>query len=55
MEVMLGIFSLEGNALLGGNCIAAVSDSEYCILREETVRERRESYKGHVVDCIPSF
>jgi hypothetical protein len=29
--------------------------SEYCILREETVRERRGSYNGYVVGCIPSF
>jgi hypothetical protein len=28
---------------------------EYCILREDTVRERRESYNGCVVGCIPSF
>jgi hypothetical protein len=33
----------------------AVCDSEYCILREETVRERRGSYNGCVVGCIPSF
>jgi hypothetical protein len=28
---------------------------EYCILREDTVRERRGSYNGCVVGCIPSF
>jgi hypothetical protein len=28
---------------------------EYCILREEIVRERRGSYNGCVVGCIPSF
>jgi hypothetical protein len=28
---------------------------EYCILREETMRERRRSYIGCVVGCIPSF
>jgi hypothetical protein len=28
---------------------------EYCILREDTVRERRGSYSGCVVGCIPSF
>jgi hypothetical protein len=28
---------------------------EYCILREETMRERRGSYSGFVVGCIPSF
>jgi hypothetical protein len=28
---------------------------KYCILREETVRERRGSYSGSVVGCIPSF
>jgi hypothetical protein len=32
-----------------------VCDSEYCILREETVRERRGSYSGCNVGCIPSF
>jgi hypothetical protein len=29
-----------------GNVFAARYDSEYCILREETVRERRGSYIG---------
>jgi hypothetical protein len=33
----------------------AVYVCEYCILREETVRERRGSYNGCVVGCIPSF
>jgi hypothetical protein len=33
----------------------AMYHSEYCILREETVRERRGSYSGFVVGCIPSF
>jgi hypothetical protein len=28
---------------------------EYCILREDTMRERRGSYNGCVVGCIPSF
>jgi hypothetical protein len=28
---------------------------DYCILREETMRERRGSYSGCVVGCIPSF
>jgi hypothetical protein len=28
---------------------------EYCILREETVRERRGSYNICVLGCIPSF
>jgi hypothetical protein len=28
---------------------------EYCILREEIVRETRGSYSGCVVGCIPSF
>jgi hypothetical protein len=28
---------------------------EYFILREEIVRERRGSYRGCVVGCIPSF
>jgi hypothetical protein len=33
----------------------AMYHCEYCILREETVRERRGSYNGCVVGCIPSF
>jgi hypothetical protein len=33
----------------------AMHHCEYCILREETVRERRGSYSGCVVGCIPSF
>jgi len=28
---------------------------EYCILSEETMRERRWSYNGCVVVCIPSL
>jgi hypothetical protein len=28
---------------------------EYCIIREETVRESRGSYNVCVVGCIPSF
>jgi hypothetical protein len=28
---------------------------EYCILREENVRERRGSYSGCVLGCIASF
>jgi hypothetical protein len=53
---MLGVFSLEGNSLsfYEAICIATV----YCIariLREDIVRERRGSYNGCVVDCIPSF
>jgi hypothetical protein len=32
-----------------------VYEGEYCIMREETVRERRGSYNGCVVGCIPSF
>jgi hypothetical protein len=28
---------------------------EYCILRVETVRERRGKYNEFVVGCIPSF
>jgi hypothetical protein len=28
---------------------------EYCIMREETVREIRGSYNGCVVGCISSF
>jgi hypothetical protein len=28
---------------------------EYCILSEDTVRERRGSYSECVVSCIPSF
>jgi hypothetical protein len=33
----------------------AMYHCEYCIMREETVRERRGSYNGCVVGCIPSF
>jgi hypothetical protein len=33
----------------------AMYHGEYCIPREETVRETRESYNGFVVGCIPSF
>jgi hypothetical protein len=33
----------------------AMYHCEYCILREEIVRERRGSYSGCVVGCIPSF
>jgi hypothetical protein len=28
---------------------------EYCILSEETLRERRGNYSECVVGCIPSF
>jgi len=56
IEVMLQFFSLEGNPLyVWGSCIAVGYESEYCILREETMRERRKSYNGCVVGCIPSF
>jgi hypothetical protein len=30
-------------------------DGEYCIMREDIVRERRGSYNVFVVGCIPSF
>jgi hypothetical protein len=50
---MLGCFSLEGNPLLCGKCIAAMDDGEYCILREETVRERRGSYNGFCCRLYP--
>jgi hypothetical protein len=33
----------------------AMYHCEYCIMSEETVRERRGSYSGCVVGCIPSF
>jgi hypothetical protein len=33
----------------------AMYDGEYCILRRETVRERRGSYSRFVVGCIPSY
>jgi hypothetical protein len=33
----------------------AVYECDYCILREEIVRERRRSYNGHAAGCIPSF
>jgi hypothetical protein len=55
VEVMLGFFSLEGNPLLSRNCIVVVDVCEYCIMREETVRERRGSYNRYVVVCIHSF
>jgi len=46
VEIMLGFFALEGNPLLWGKCITTMDDGEYCILREETVRETRGSYSG---------
>jgi hypothetical protein len=55
VEVMLGIFSLERNPLLQGNCIATMCYGEYCIIREEIVRETRGSYNKCVVGCIPYF
>ena len=55
VEIMLGFFALEGNPLLWGKCIVAMIDGEYCILREETVRERKGSYNECVIGCIPSF
>jgi hypothetical protein len=33
----------------------AMYHREYCVLREETMRERRGSYTGFAVGCIPSF
>jgi hypothetical protein len=33
----------------------AMYHCEYCILSEETVRERRGSYNRYDVGCIPSF
>jgi hypothetical protein len=33
----------------------AIYHCEYCILSEETVRDRRGSYSKFVVGCIPSF
>jgi hypothetical protein len=32
-----------------------VSIHKYCNLREDIVRERRGSYSGFVLGCIPSF
>ena len=55
VEFMLGFFSLEENPFLWENFIVVVYVSEYCILREETLRERRGSYNGCVVGCIPLF
>jgi hypothetical protein len=55
VEFMLGFFSLEGNPLLLGKCIVAMHHCEYCIMREDTKRERRGSYNGCVVGFIPSF
>jgi hypothetical protein len=37
------------------NCIADMCEREYCILREENVREKRGIYNGSVIGCIPSF
>ena len=36
-------------------CIAAMHYCKYCILRDNIVREIRESYNSCVVGCIPSF
>jgi hypothetical protein len=55
VEVILGIFSLECSPILWGNCIAVVYVCDYCILREDIVRERRGSYIGCLVGCIPPF
>jgi hypothetical protein len=33
----------------------AMYHCEYCILSEEIVRERKGSYNGFLVGCIPSF
>jgi hypothetical protein len=52
---MLGIFSLEGNPLLRGKCIATVDHREYYIMREDIRRERRGIYNRFSVGCIPSF
>jgi hypothetical protein len=32
-----------------------MDDGEYCIPREETVREEEEVTAGFAVGCIPSF
>jgi hypothetical protein len=32
-----------------------VYEKEYCILREDIVRERRECYSGTAIGYIPSF
>jgi hypothetical protein len=32
-----------------------VYECDYCILRDDVVRERRGSYSGHDVGCILSF
>jgi hypothetical protein len=50
---MLGFFSLEGNPLLRWKCITAMDDGEYCIQREEIVRERRGSYSGFCCRLYP--
>jgi hypothetical protein len=55
IKVMLRFFAIEINPLLWGNCITAVYVCEYCILRDEIVRERRGSYNIHALGCIPSF
>jgi hypothetical protein len=33
----------------------AMYHCEYCIMREDTMRERRGSYNDFVVGCVPSF
>ena len=45
-EIMLGFFSLEGNRILWGKCIATMDHCEYCILSEETVREEDKVTSG---------
>ena len=55
IEVMLGFFSLEGNIIFMRELYLVVYVCDYCILGEETVRERRGSYNKCVVGCIPSF
>jgi hypothetical protein len=57
VEVMLGFFSprRKPSFMYEGIVLWMVDECEYCILREEIVRERRGSYNKCVVGCIPSF
>jgi hypothetical protein len=49
VEVVLGFFSLEGNPLLGGKCIAAMYDFKY--LYSERRDYERKKRKLHWVCC----
>ena len=46
VEVVLGFLSVEGNPLLWGKIIVVGYHCEYCIMREDTVREEDEVIEG---------